>query len=97
MRVLGRFDAVLDGTRNLREAGVPIEVNFSPTRFNIHEIASVVALAHELGAASFYSGRTMYTGNAVKAWRHIAAARTGCQPGARGMAPGPWAWVGHRI
>ena len=73
MRVLGRFDAVLDGTRNLRDAGVAIEVNFSPTRFNIHEIGGVVDLAHELGAASFYSGRTMYTGNAVKAWRHIAA------------------------
>ena len=32
-------------------------------------------LAHELGAYSFYTGRTMYTGNAVKAWRHIAAVR----------------------
>jgi MoaA/NifB/PqqE/SkfB family radical SAM enzyme len=31
-----------------------------------------VDLAAELGAYSFYTGRTMYTGNAVKAWRHVA-------------------------
>ena len=72
MRVLGQFDVVTDGTRNLREAGVPIEVNFSPTHFNIHEIEGAVDLAYELGAYSFYTGRTMYTGNAVKAWRKIA-------------------------
>ena len=29
-------------------------------------------LAFELGAISFYSGKTMFTGNAVKAWRHLA-------------------------
>ena len=29
-------------------------------------------MAWELGAYSFYSGRTMYTGNAVKTWRHLA-------------------------
>ncbi len=71
MRVLGRFDAALDGTRNLRAAGVPIEINFSPTHFNVHEVGAAVDLAYELGAYSFYSGRTMYTGNAVKTWRKI--------------------------
>jgi len=69
--VRGEFDKVLDGIRNLRDAGVPIEINFSPARFNLHEIDAVVDLAHELGAYSFYTGRTMYTGNAVKAWRHL--------------------------
>ena len=72
MRVRGEFDVVVDGTRNLGAAGVPIEINFSPTHFNIEEIGEAVDLAHELGAYSFYTGRTMYTGNAVKAWRHIA-------------------------
>ncbi|HEY2628369.1 MAG TPA: radical SAM protein [Usitatibacter sp.] len=72
MRIHGQFDVVMDGTRNLREAGVPIEVNFSPTHFNIHEIGGAVDLAFELGAYSFYTGRTMYTGNAVKTWRKIA-------------------------
>jgi len=72
MRVRGQFDRTLDGIRNLVAAGVPVEINFSPASFNIHEAARIVDLAHELGACSFYSGRTMFTGNAVKAWRHLA-------------------------
>jgi hypothetical protein len=42
------------GIRRLREAGVPVEINYFPTRFNVHEIAAAVDLAHERGAA----GRT---------------------------------------
>ena len=72
MRVRGEFATALDGTRNLRAAGVPIEVNYSPTRFNTHEIGAAVDLAYELGAYSFYTGRTMYTGNAVKTWHRLA-------------------------
>jgi MoaA/NifB/PqqE/SkfB family radical SAM enzyme len=72
MRVRGEFDRTVQGIRNLAAAGVPIEINFSPAAFNIHEAARIVDLAHELGAFSFYSGRTMFTGNAVKAWRHLA-------------------------
>jgi MoaA/NifB/PqqE/SkfB family radical SAM enzyme len=72
MRVLGEFNTVVEGTKNLRAAGVPIEINFSPTRFNIGEIGAAVDLAYELGAYSFYTGRTMYTGNAVKTWRIVA-------------------------
>ena len=71
MRVRGEFDTAVDGTRNLHKAGVPIEVNFSPTLFNIHEVGAAIDLAYDLGAYSFYTGRTMYTGNAVKAWRHV--------------------------
>jgi len=72
MRVRGNFNVAVEGVRNLHAAGVPIEVNYSPTRFNIHEIGIAVDLAAELGAYSFYTGRTMYTGNAVKAWHHVA-------------------------
>lgn len=72
MRVRGEFDLVTSGMRNLQKAGVPIEVNYSPTCFNVHEIGTAVDLAYEMGAYSFYTGRTMYTGNAVKAWRKIA-------------------------
>ena len=72
MRVRGEFDRTLDGIRNLKAAGVPIEVNFSPASFNVHEAGRIVDLAYELGACSFYSGKTMFTGNAVKAWRHLA-------------------------
>jgi MoaA/NifB/PqqE/SkfB family radical SAM enzyme len=72
MRVLGEFNRAIDGLRNLRAAGVPIEINYSPTRFNVHEIGKAVDLAYELGASSFYTGRTMYTGNAVKTWHRMA-------------------------
>jgi MoaA/NifB/PqqE/SkfB family radical SAM enzyme len=72
MRVLGEFGTAIDGIRNLRAAGVPIEINYSPTRFNVHEIGAAVDLACELGAGSFYTGRTMYTGNAVKTWHKMA-------------------------
>ncbi len=71
MRIRGSFDCTVEGLRNLRTAGVPLEINFSPARFNAHEIGAAVDLAYELGAYSFYTGRTMYTGNAVKAWRHL--------------------------
>jgi MoaA/NifB/PqqE/SkfB family radical SAM enzyme len=72
MRVRGDFDRMIGGVRNLRAAGVPTEINYSPTRFNTHEIGAAVDLAYELGAYSFYTGRTMYTGNAVKTWHLLA-------------------------
>ena len=72
MRVRGDFDRALEGVRRLRDAGVPIEINYSPTKFNAHEIGTAVDLAAELGAYSFYTGRTMYTGNAVKTWHRLA-------------------------
>ena len=68
MRIRGDYDLAIEGVRNLRAADVPIEINYSPTRFNVHEIGAAVDLAYELGAYSFYTGRTMYTGNAVKTW-----------------------------
>jgi len=71
MRVRGEFDRTIEGIRNLVAAQVPVEINFSPAAFNIHEAGRIVDLAFELGAVSFYSGRTMFTGNAVKAWRHL--------------------------
>jgi len=72
MRVRGEFDKTVAGIRNLVAAGVPVEINFSPASFNVHEAARIVDLAFELGAVSFYSGKTMFTGNAVKAWHHLA-------------------------
>jgi MoaA/NifB/PqqE/SkfB family radical SAM enzyme len=74
MRVRGDFDLAIEGIRNLHAAGVPIEINYSPTMFNVHEIGQAVDLAYQLGACSFYTGRTMYTGNAVKTWHRLAPA-----------------------
>jgi len=68
MRTRGDINIVLEGIRNLHAAGVPIEINYSPTSFNVHEIGYAIDLTHEMGASSFYTGRTMYTGNAVKTW-----------------------------
>nr|WP_294504502.1 radical SAM protein [uncultured Rhodopila sp.] len=73
MRVRGSFDQVMEGLRNLHAAGVPIEINHSPTGFNVHEIAAMVDLCADAGAESFYTGRTMYTGNAVKTWAKLNA------------------------
>jgi MoaA/NifB/PqqE/SkfB family radical SAM enzyme len=71
MRVRGDFQRTVDGLRNLHEAGVPIEINYSPTSFSAHEVGIAVDLAYEVGAQSFYTGRTMYTGNAVKTWKKL--------------------------
>jgi MoaA/NifB/PqqE/SkfB family radical SAM enzyme len=71
MRIRGDFDRTIAGIKSLRAVGVPIEINYSPTCFNAHETAATVDLARELGAQSFYTGRTMYTGNAVKTWQKL--------------------------
>jgi MoaA/NifB/PqqE/SkfB family radical SAM enzyme len=71
MRVRGDFDRTVEGLRNLAMPAFPSRSTFRRAKFNMNEIGAVVDLAHELGAYSFYTGRTMYTGNAVKAWRHL--------------------------
>jgi MoaA/NifB/PqqE/SkfB family radical SAM enzyme len=71
MRVRGDFDRAINGIKNLHAAGVPVEINYSPTLFNVHEIGLALDLAYALGAYSFYTGRTMYTGNAVKTWHRL--------------------------
>ena len=71
MRVRGDFQKTLDGLGNLQAAGVPIEINYSPTSFSAHEVGPAVDLAARFGAASFYTGRTMYTGNAVRTWKKM--------------------------
>ena len=68
MRVNGRLESALGGIKNLREAGVPIEINFVPAKFNIKEIGAAVDLAYDIGAYSFYTGKLMFTGNAVRTW-----------------------------
>jgi MoaA/NifB/PqqE/SkfB family radical SAM enzyme len=71
MRVRGDFNRVIAGIANLHRAHVPIEINYSPSSFSAHEVGLAVDLAYELGAESFYTGRTMYTGNAVKTWHKL--------------------------
>lgn len=71
MRVHGRFDTAVEACRTLTAAGVPLEINFVPARFNIEQVGQAVDLAHDVGAFSFYSGKIMYTGNAVKTWKML--------------------------
>ena len=58
--------------RAARDAGLPLEVTFAPTRFNLHEAAAVIARARELGAFRFNSGRLMRIGTAARHWTRVA-------------------------
>ena len=57
--------------RAVREAGLPLEVTFAPTRINIHEAGAVIARARELGAFRFNSGQLMRLGTAARLWHKL--------------------------
>jgi MoaA/NifB/PqqE/SkfB family radical SAM enzyme len=57
--------------RAVRDAGLPLEVTFAPTRLNIHEAAAVMDRAGALGAFRFNTGRLMRIGTAVRTWRML--------------------------
>ncbi|MBI5201692.1 MAG: radical SAM protein, partial [Elusimicrobia bacterium] len=50
MRVRGRFESAIYALRLLKDAGVPVEVNYVPAKFSIHEAGQVVDLAFKEGA-----------------------------------------------
>jgi MoaA/NifB/PqqE/SkfB family radical SAM enzyme len=57
--------------RAVREAGMPLEVTFAPTRINIHEAGSVIRRAQELGAFRLNTGRLMRIGTAARLWDRL--------------------------
>jgi MoaA/NifB/PqqE/SkfB family radical SAM enzyme len=57
--------------RAVREAGLPLEITFAPTRINIHEAAAVIARARELGAFRFNTGALMRVGTAARHWTRL--------------------------
>ncbi|APV50612.1 hypothetical protein BWI17_13485 [Betaproteobacteria bacterium GR16-43] len=59
--------------RAVREAGLPLEITFAPTRINLHEAAAVLERARALGAFRFNSGRLMRVGTAARHWERVAA------------------------
>jgi len=71
MRPGADFKQVLDAIKNLRDAGVVTEIVFVPAKFNIHEVGPLIDLAVKLGVSSFYTGKTMYIGRAVRHWDAI--------------------------
>jgi len=58
--------------RAVREAGLPLEITFAPTRINLHEAAAVIERARSLGAFRFNSGRLMRVGTAARHWGKVA-------------------------
>jgi heme b synthase len=62
--VEGAFDASLRGIRNLREAGVPVQINTTLTRRNRSYLADIMKLAEEIGAVAFHVFLLVPTGRA---------------------------------
>jgi MoaA/NifB/PqqE/SkfB family radical SAM enzyme len=52
----------------VREAGLPLEITFAPTRLNIHEAGPVIERARGFGAFRFNTGRLMRIGTAARLW-----------------------------
>ncbi|QJR15612.1 radical SAM protein [Usitatibacter palustris] len=58
----------------VREAGLPLEITFAPTRINLHEARAVIDRARSFGAFRFNSGRLMRVGTAARHWNKVAPA-----------------------
>ena len=52
-------------------AGLPLEITFAPTRFNIHEAGAVIGRARGLGAFRFNTGKLMRVGTAARHWGKV--------------------------
>lgn len=57
--------------RAAREAGLPLEITFAPTRLNIHQLEPVALRARSLGAFRFNTGRLMRIGTAARFWEKL--------------------------
>jgi MoaA/NifB/PqqE/SkfB family radical SAM enzyme len=57
--------------RAAREAGLPLEVTFAPTRLNLHEAGTVIRRARALGAFRFNTGKLMRVGTAARLWDRL--------------------------
>ena len=57
--------------RAVRDAGMPLEVTFAPTRINVHEARLVIERARSLGAFRFNTGRLMRIGTAARLWSRL--------------------------
>jgi MoaA/NifB/PqqE/SkfB family radical SAM enzyme len=59
--------------RAVRDAGMPLEITFAPTRLNIDDAAAVIERAKSLGAFRFNTGRLMRIGTAARRWDRLEA------------------------
>ena len=62
--------------RAVREAGMPLEITFAPTRLNIDEAAAVIERAKGLGAFRFNTGKLMRIGTAARLWGRLEPSET---------------------
>jgi MoaA/NifB/PqqE/SkfB family radical SAM enzyme len=67
----GSLAKVHAACRAAKEAGLPLEVTFAPTRLNIHELGAVIQRAHALGAFRFNTGKLMRIGTAARLWGRL--------------------------
>ncbi|MDD5627860.1 MAG: radical SAM protein, partial [Elusimicrobia bacterium] len=68
LRPAASLQAAVDSCRRVREAGLPLEVTFAPSRCNLHEAEAVMERAAELGAFRFNTGALMRLGRAARLW-----------------------------
>ena len=61
--------------RAAREAGLPLEVTFAPTRLNLHEAGAVIRRARALDAFRFNTGKLMRVGTAARLWDRLEPSR----------------------
>ena len=71
LRPNASLDSALGTCRLVRQEGLPLEITFAPTKFNIHEAGAVMDLALELGAFRFNTGRLMCLGRAAQLWEEL--------------------------
>ena len=70
----GSLARVHEACRAVREAGIPLEVTFAPTRINMHEAGAVIRRARALGAFRFNTGQLMRIGTAARHWGKVEPA-----------------------
>ena len=58
--------------RAVKQADLPLEVTFAPTRLNIHQAEAVIERARKRGAFRFNTGKLMRIGRAARLWWRIA-------------------------
>jgi MoaA/NifB/PqqE/SkfB family radical SAM enzyme len=68
LRPAASLDAALAACRRVRRAGLPLEITFAPTRFNIREAEAVIDTAAGFGAFRFNTGALMCLGRAARLW-----------------------------
>ena len=68
----GTLERAHAACRALVAAGLPLEITFAPTRFNLHEAGAVIERARLLDAFRFNTGRLMRIGTAARHWKKVA-------------------------